>query len=241
MPDRTRVAAAHPAHGAARRHSRSSTSRRPSARPRATAKGREALLRAGWTIARRAGLRGLTVRAVARAARANLGTFVYHFGSREAFLAELVEGWYQPLLARVQLAVEAQGSPLARLRHAVLGLTDFALQSGSFVGHLLVDAAGGEPAARAFLGSLAGRHPVLLLRLIQEAQADGELAAGDPMHMMMFMMSSLGLPVLLVRGWAGRRYVDNKLMAAMTRYATERASVEQRLEWILKGLRPEVQ
>jgi TetR/AcrR family transcriptional regulator, transcriptional repressor for nem operon len=215
--------------------------RRPAAGPRATAAGREALLRAGWAIARRAGLRGLTVRAVARAAKANLGTFVYHFGSREAFVTELVERWYEPLLARLQLAVEAQGSPLVRLRHAVLGLTDFALQSGSFVGHLLMDAAGGEPAARAFLGSLARRHPVLLMRLIREAQARGEVVAGDPMHMMMFMMSSLGLPVLLVRGWSGRRYVDNELMTAMTRYATERASIEQRLEWILKGLRPEVQ
>jgi AcrR family transcriptional regulator len=215
--------------------------RRPATRPRATAAGREALLRAGWAIARRTGLRGLTVRAVARAAKANLGTFVYHFGSREAFVTELIERWYEPLLARVQLAAEAHGSPLGRLRHAVLGLTDFALQSGSFVGHLLVDAAAGEPAARAFLGSLARRHPVLLLRLIREAQARGEIVAGDPMHMMMFMMSSLGLPVLLVRGWAGRRYVDNELMTALTRHATARASIEQRLEWILKGLRPEVQ
>ena len=215
--------------------------RTPTAKPRATPDARETLLRAGWTIARRTGLRGLTVRAVARAAKANLGTFVYHFGSREAFVAELIERWYQPLLARVQLAVEAQGSPLARLRHAVLGLVDFALQSGSFVGHLLVDAAGGEPAARAFLGSLAGRHPLLLMRLIRAAQERGEMVAGDPMHMMMFTMSSLGLPALLVRGWAGRRYVDNELMVAMTRYATERASIEQRLDWILKGLRPEVQ
>ena len=213
--------------------------RAPAITPRAS-DGREALLRAGWAIARRGGLRGLTVRAVARAAKANLGTFVYHFGSREAFVTELIERWYQPLLARLQLAVEAQGSPLVRLRHAVLGLVDFALQSGSFVGHLLMDAAGGESAARAFLGSLAERHPVLLMRLIREAQARGELAAGDPMHIMMFMMSSLGLPVLLVRGWAGRRYVDDELMTALTRYATERASIEERLDWILKGLRPEV-
>lgn len=215
--------------------------RTPAAKPRVAPDGREALLRAGWAIARRSGLRGLTVRAVARAANANLGTFVYHFGSREAFVTELIERWYQPLLAELTLAIEAHGSPLVRLRHAVLGLTGFLLESGSFVGHLLVDAAAGDSAARVFLSSLAGRHPRLLMRLIREAQAQGEILAGDPMHMMMFMMSSLGLPVLLVRGWAGRRYVDDTLMAALTRHATERASIEQRLEWILKGLRPEVQ
>ena len=243
MPDRTRSTSTRGAHDAASRRLRAVAGRRrPPAlpRPRATADGREALLRAGWTIARRTGLRGLTVRAVARAAGANLGTFVYHFGSREAFVSELIERWYQPLLAGLTLAVAARGRPLVRLRHAVLGLVDFALESGSFVGHLLMDAAGGERAARAFLGSLAGRHPVLLLRLIREAQAHGEIVAGDPTHMMMFMMSSLGLPVLLVRGWAGRRYVDDELMTAMTRHATDRASIEQRLEWILKGLRPKV-
>src|SRR5882724_6500255 len=69
---------------------------------------RERLLKEGLVIARRSGLRAITVRGVAARARANLGSFVYHFGSREAFVAELLERWYAPLMAEMQIAVDMQ-------------------------------------------------------------------------------------------------------------------------------------
>ena len=58
---------------------------------------RQKLLDTGLAIAADKGLRGLTVRELAAAAEVNLGTFVYHFGNRDAFIDELVELWYAPL------------------------------------------------------------------------------------------------------------------------------------------------
>jgi TetR/AcrR family transcriptional repressor of nem operon len=55
---------------------------------------RERLLQAGLVIAREHGLRAMTVRAVATRAQANLGSFVYHFGTRDTFVAELIERLY---------------------------------------------------------------------------------------------------------------------------------------------------
>jgi AcrR family transcriptional regulator len=207
-------------------------------RSTSTADGREALLHAGWMIARKTGLRGLTVRGVARRARANLGTFVYHFRSRDEFIAQLIERWYAPLLARVQIAVEGDDPAIARLRRAVTGLVNFALESGDFGGHVLMDAAVGEPAARRFLNTLLGRHPALITRLIREAQSDGDVAAGDPDHIMMYMMASLGLPILLMHGWKGRGNPKNRIFSALSRYAVDEAGIAQRMDWIFKGLRP---
>jgi len=199
---------------------------------------REALLHAGWMIARKTGLRGLTVRAVARRAKANLGTFVYHFRSRDEFIAELIERWYAPLLARVQIALEQDDRAIARLRRAVAGLVNFALDSGDFGGHVLMDAAVGEPAARRFLNTLFERHPVLIAKLIIEAQSDGDLAEGDPNHIMMYMMASLGLPILLMHGWKGRGNPKNQIICALSRYAVDQTGIAQRMDWIFKGLRP---
>ncbi len=81
---------------------------------------RERLLRVGARQARRAGLRSITVRGVCQQAEANLGSFVYHFGSREAFVAEVIERWYAPLLEQMSATVDRALPPKARLRTLVL-------------------------------------------------------------------------------------------------------------------------
>ena len=70
---------------------------------------RQKLLDTGLAIAADKGLRGLTVRELAAAAEVNLGTFVYHFGNRDAFIDELVELWYAPLYDELK-TVAAKGT-----------------------------------------------------------------------------------------------------------------------------------
>ena len=54
---------------------------------------RQLLLDQGLLLVASKGLRGLTVRELAARSGVNLGSFVYHFGQRERFIAELVERW----------------------------------------------------------------------------------------------------------------------------------------------------
>jgi AcrR family transcriptional regulator len=86
----------------------SSTPKSPANRsPKAAAADfgtRERLLAAGLELARRDGLKGVSVRAAAASAEVNLGSFVYHFGTRDTFVYELVERWYAPLMASLQLS-----------------------------------------------------------------------------------------------------------------------------------------
>lgn len=68
---------------------------------------REQLLDQGMRLATEKGLRGLVVREVAAQAGANPGSFVYYFGTRERFIAELVERWYEPVYAQLKLVARA--------------------------------------------------------------------------------------------------------------------------------------
>jgi hypothetical protein len=58
------------------------------------------------------------------------------------------------------------GAAIERLRHGIIQLINFGIAHDVFVGRILMAAATGEAAAGAFLTSLAGRHPRLLLELI---------------------------------------------------------------------------
>jgi AcrR family transcriptional regulator len=200
---------------------------------------RERLLRAGLALARRSGVRRLTVRALAAAAEVNLGSFVYHFGSRDAFLDELIERWYAPLASELALAAAADGDALAHLREALLSLVRWLVKNREFVGHLMLDAAAGEAAAQRFLRSLDRRHPALLLQLIGKAQQQQRLRAADPMHAMLFLMSTLAAPVVLFHIVGQQGIAPPQMLRALAQFTTDGAAIETRLEWALRGLAPE--
>ncbi|AKJ29738.1 TetR/AcrR family transcriptional regulator [Caldimonas brevitalea] len=205
-------------------------------RPAPPSDTREHLLQAGWAVARERGLKGTTVRAVAAQAGANLGTFVYHFGTREAFIEELIERWYAPLFEQLQLTAEEAADPLESLRLTLLQLLRWIVEHRAFLAQLVLDAGAGEAGARSFLESLDRRHPVLLLRLITQAQQAGRLQAGDPVHQMLFLMSSCAAPVLLFHLIGRHGIGPPTLAAALTPLTIDPAQIETRLGWALTGL-----
>jgi AcrR family transcriptional regulator len=201
---------------------------------------RDRLLRAGLTLARKVGLRGITVRALAQRARANPGSFVYHFGTREAYLAELLEQWYAPLMTQLQLRVAHDGAdPLQALRGLVLQLANWAQANAPFVAQLVMDAAAGEAAARRFFSGLESRHPALLLAAIVAAQKTGQLRAAPPVAVLLFLMSTVALPVLLFQGFNAARVVPVPLLEQLRSVVLDPAQAEQRLDWALRGLAPD--
>lgn len=209
---------------------------RPS-RPAESA-ARERLLQAGLEIARHRGIKAMTVRAVATRAGANLGSFVYHFGTRDAFVDELVERWYAPMFDGLRVEAGRDDDALAALRRVLLQLVAWAVENRSFLTQLLLDAGAGEGGAQRFLRSLDTRHPALLLQLIARAQQAGQLRRDEAAHQMLFMMTTLALPALLFE-WAERLGPPAPPLATtLAGYATEPARLEARLDWALRGLAP---
>lgn len=206
------------------------------ARRRAADTPRERLLRSGLVLARRSGLRSLTVRALANHAGVNLGSFVYHFGSQDAFKDELMERWYAPLWAELQVAVDDEPLPLDRLRRLVRCLFEWVAANRGFVGHVLLDMAAGEPAARRFMRTLVGRHPALIASAIRDAQAAGQVVAGNPLHLMAFMLAAVGAPILIGHGIASQRLAAAEVSRALLDFAITPAQIEQRLQWAIAGI-----
>lgn len=170
---------------------------------------RQKLLDTGLAIATDKGLRGLTVRELAAAAEVNLGTFVYHFGNRDSYIDELVELWYAPLFDELK-AVAARGTYPSALA--------------------------GESAAQRFLLSLPRRHPLLLLEQVQKAQAEGALVAGNPLQLMIFIMGSVGLPLVIAGGGRQLGWLPPEAAPFLSQIDNPEAA-RQRLTWALRGLR----
>jgi AcrR family transcriptional regulator len=200
-----------------------------------TATTRDRLLASGHRVVIKRGLRSLTVREVAAGANANLGSFVYHFGTRDAFVEALIERWYAPLLARVKKVASEDGRPMRRLRSAILQLVDFSVDNDVFMGRILMAAADNDKPARDFLKSLAGRHPRILLRLVVAAQDDGALVSDDPMQVLCFLLASVALPRLVTAAWQGPSLFGKQLSSALSHIARDRDRMTQRLDWALRG------
>lgn len=196
------------------------------------------ILAHGRRIAARSGLRGLTVRGVAASAKVNLGTFVYHFGTRDRFVAELMESWYAPLYAQLSVTVDEHLPPLQKLRRYVVELAEFLGANRDFVRHVIMDAADGEDAAARFVKSLFGRHPQLLFRLIREAQAAGELREGDPMKLGVTVIGAALFPVVMAGVLMPKGFLPKPVQAQLQQLVLEPEEIERRLEWLLDGLRP---
>ncbi|MBI3228994.1 MAG: TetR/AcrR family transcriptional regulator [Burkholderiales bacterium] len=163
---------------------------------------RLALIEHGLQLAAEKGLRGLTVRELAAKSGVNLGSFVYHFGNREQFLDELVELWYGPMYERIKQASIASNEvcALQQLQSTLTQVMHLIAENVSFISHLLADALAGEAAAQRFLLKVPGRHPKLLAQLLQQAQADGDIIAAHPMHLLLFVMSGCGVPIVMAGG-----------------------------------------
>ena len=199
---------------------------------------RDVLLQSGLALVSQKGLRGLTVRELAAHANVNLGSFVYHFRNRDAFLQELVEIWYEPMYAQLRETSESsdEASAVGRLRATIENLIDFVSANAAFISHLFADAIAGEVAAQQFLLHLPYRHPQIIYRLLQEAQSERSVPDGSVLHLMIFIMTAVGMPMLLageiMQGctWLP---VDAQKMRDLMR---DPAAAKQRLVWALAGI-----
>jgi AcrR family transcriptional regulator len=199
---------------------------------------RTLLLAHGLKIATEKGLRGVVVREVVASSGVNLGSFVYHFRNRERFLEELVELWYAPMYGRMKLTAEANDfrNALEGLRATLFQMVEIISQNAPFITNLLADAVAGERAAQVFLLAIPSRHPKLVIELVARAQAEGSIIQEPPVHLMMFVMASVGFPLLLAGGaWKLGDWLPEGT-SAFKQFMSNPDRARQRLSWALKGI-----
>jgi len=137
------------------------------------------LLAAGRKLFARRGFDGTSVRAITRAAGANLGAVTYHFGSKRALYSAVLEQGLRPIAERVHEAARSDGSGLDRMLRVVEAYFEH-FQENPDLPHLLLQelAAGKKPPpivveiVRGVKETIAG--------LQQAGVADGSVRPGHP-------------------------------------------------------------
>ncbi len=193
-----------------------------------------ALLAAGKKLFSRYGYEGASVRAITSEAGANLGAITYHFGSKKTLYNRVVEACVSPLAGRIESALGRPLPLLERLELVVHAYFDHFAENPELPNLMLQElvAGGGPPEAA---GPTMRRIYGLLLEEVRAGQAAGEIREGDPVLLVMSLISQPIFPMLArepVRMLAGIDMRDPTTRERVAQHvaAVARAGLERRKE-----------
>ena len=196
----------------------------------------QALLQSGRELYAERGAARLSVRALTQHAGVNLGMFHYHFKTKDAFLAQLLDGWYEEMFARLRNSAQQAGPSIERLREALFFLASFVRDHAAILGRVISDAAAGEPVAVAFMRTNAPRHLRVLLALMAQAQKEGSLAKVPPLQRFIFVMSGVAMPLIIAPGIRSLGVAPGVLGDSLAAQVMSDKAIRQRIELALKAL-----
>jgi AcrR family transcriptional regulator len=198
----------------------------------------QALIASALALYPQCGCAGLSLRKVAEHAGTQPAMVHYHFGGKPAFLRAVLQQLYEQMFTALDGQGRGEGRPVARLRGALLTLAGFLRQHRAVVGRLALDAAQGEPVVLEFLRANAPRHLGLLLALLHEAQAAGELQPLPPLQAFTFLMGAINAPTLIATGAQQLGLAPALLGPALTEQVLGEAALVQRVDLALSALAP---
>jgi len=198
-----------------------------------------ALLDAGRELFPQRGCAGLSVREVAEAAGVNLGMFHYHFKTREAFLRALLQGVYEEMYARLEVAAAspvASDDPVEHLREALRSLGRFARAHRALLARLLADALSRDGIAIAFIRANFPRHVGMVHGLMARVQAAGRLKDLPLPQAMALCAGSVVAPIVF-----GGAALDTGAIPATQARGLERLllgedAIDQRIDTVLEAI-----
>ena len=196
----------------------------------------QALLRSGLALLPQLGCAGLSVRRVAEHAGVNPAMFHYHFENKAAFLRSVLQQLYESMFAQLAAGAAREGPALQRLEAALQALARFAREHHALLGRLVIDAAGGEAVVHEFVRANAPRHLGLLLQLLAEAEAAGELPAAPPLQRFVFLMGSVLSPMLVAPAVAALQVSPIASRAMVEAQVLSDEAIAQRVRWALGAL-----
>ncbi len=138
-----------------------------------------ALVAAGRELFAARGFDGASVRAITRAAGANLGAVTYHFGSKRELYAVVLQEGLSPLADQVEAAAAGPGTPLDRIVLIVKAYFEHFRKNPELPRLMLQEISAGRRPPDVVI-ELIRRVARTIASLYQEGAADGSLREGDP-------------------------------------------------------------
>jgi AcrR family transcriptional regulator len=197
----------------------------------------QALLRSGLALLPQLGCAGLSVRRVAEHAGVNPAMFHYHFGNKATFLQAVLQQLYEQMFAKLSAGAAREGPVLDRLQAALITLGSFVREHHALVGRLAVDAANGETVVHDFVRANAPRHLGLLMQLMAEAEAAGELQPAPPLQRFVFLMGAVLSPMLVAPAMASLGVAPAIVGNAVQAQVLSDDAIKQRVQMALAALR----
>lgn len=182
----------------------------------------------------------LSIREIARKAGVNLGMFHYHFKSKKAFTRRLLQEVYEDFFGKFTLETSKAGSPLERLRRALLVAGKFTRDNRPIFLSLLRGGLHGQKDTIEFAAQNIPRHLSVILRLMHECQDQGLLAPLPPPIAVSVLLGSLSVPNLVI-GMLETAKAQRPFGMPLSRLEDMMLSDEalaKRVDLALKALRP---
>lgn len=166
--------------------------------PRPSQNTDQRLVETALEMLQQSGLSGLKLREVARKSGVNLGMFHYHFKTKEAFTRRVLQHTYEKFFQEFSLESSKEGSPLDRLRGALIALGKFAMDNRRLILGLLHDSVNKDRVVLDFVKSNFPRHALVILGLIRQCQKQGSIRKLSLPTFMPILMGGVILPALVL-------------------------------------------
>ena len=189
------------------------------------------LIAAGRRLFGRRGFDGASIRAITKAAGANLGAVTYHFGSKRGLYAAVLEEGLRPMAARVYAAATSDGTALERMLRIVEAYSQH-FETHPDLPHLLLqEVAAGKQPPGVVLEILRGvRETIAGLQI--EGESDGSVRPGHPA---LTAVSVVSQPIFLTLVAPLLRSVGP---VDLSRPEARRMALEHTLAFVRAGLEP---
>jgi AcrR family transcriptional regulator len=201
------------------------------ARTRAGSDTRADLIAAGRKIFARKGFDGSSIRAITRLAGTNLGAVTYHFGSKRALYASVLEDGLRPIARRLDAAAASPGTARERTLRAVDAYFEHFEAHPDLPQLLIQEVAAGKEPPTVVIEILRGmKETVAGLQI--EGAADGSVRPGHPVLLALSVVSqpiNLTLIAPLLRTFAGFDLNDPEI---------RKMAVEHTKAFVCAGLAP---
>ncbi|MDQ6616625.1 MAG: TetR/AcrR family transcriptional regulator [Actinomycetota bacterium] len=171
---------------------------------------RHALLEAAERAVRERGVDNLSLRGLARETGVSHGAPRRHFADRQALLDALAEYGFERLSSELSAAVLGAGEAfIGRLRAATAAYVRFAIHDSALLELMF---AGKHRDGAAALQEAAERGLSVMLKLIEQGQAQGFLGVGDPERVGLILFSTVhGIAALVIAGMVQPEQLDQLL------------------------------
>ncbi|MCK5218551.1 TetR/AcrR family transcriptional regulator [bacterium] len=196
------------------------------------------LIKAALDLVPKTGFSGLKLRQVAARAGVNLGMFHYHFKTKQEFLRQVMQEFYETFYLHFTLETSSETNPRNQLRKAIITLGRFVRDNRKLMLALGRDLMNNYQPLVRFMEENFHRHLSIIINLIKQCQKQEAMAKLPMPVLITFMLAGLvgpNIAAALLEGIRTKPSFEIMKKAIVPMIISDKA-MGQRVDLALKAL-----